>query len=339
MIEEQADGSADSTDRTEGSSEQPEKPDEEREEAKPKRPPASRRSPSFTNFYVSPAVKLLSNSLALKLNAHVASLMPKSRFIQVDRLLPRLHYKSPLDNIAEQFNKSLRVQWEPLFESIRKLTRNLFPSNWGDARPPSIDVLESILVDEGIPLMWVPGPKIVEAIFKAGNASERRRVISRRWKGIIADCEAVLDGVTFAAITDERDFALQCVQALRDGHTSAAQALAANLLDSVLRKYFNDASRQKVTSNNFLRDGIKFDLDDHIFRVSLTFAPVWCAHVKYRTEHGDPIPSTYGRHPSAHAVSRTQYKRVNAVLAIMVVTSVIKFFDIELARQEARAGE
>lgn len=64
---------------------------------------------------------------------------------------------------------------------------------------------------------------------------------------------------------------------------------------------------------------------------------MWCAHVKYRTEHGDPIPSTYGRHPSAHAVSRTQYKRVNAVLAIMVVTSVIKFFDVEFARRDAKA--
>lgn len=84
--------------------------------------------------------------------------------------------------------------------------------------------------------MWVPGPEIVEAIFKAEDASERRRVVGRRWKGIITDCEAVLEGVTYAGLEDERDFALDCVPALREGHTNAAQALAANLLDSVLRR-------------------------------------------------------------------------------------------------------
>lgn len=179
-----------------------------------------------------------------------------------------------VDDIAEQWNQMFRAQWEPLFETVRKAICAIYPENWGDAHPPSVDVLRSIVVDEGIPLMWVPGPKVVEAIFNAADASERRRIVGRRWKGIVSDCETVLDNVTYSHLLDDRDFALDCVHTLREGHTSAAQALAANLLDSVLRRYFDAASRQKVTNNNFKRDGVKFDMDDHVFRVSMTFAPV-----------------------------------------------------------------
>ncbi|MEV1092198.1 hypothetical protein [Streptomyces microflavus] len=79
--------------------------------------------------------------------------------------------------------------------------------------------------------------------------------------------------------------------------------------------------------------GIKIRLEDYKFRVACTFAPVWYAHAKYHPTNGDPIPCTFGRHSSTHGVSRTQYSRVNAVHALMLVTSVIKFFDVELSRR------
>ncbi|MFC7963218.1 hypothetical protein [Streptomyces cinereoruber] len=160
--------------------------------------------------------------------------------------------------------------------------------------------------------------------------SFRRRIIGQRWKGIVNDCETVLEGVGHPAIRDARSFALDAVHALRAGHTSAAQALGANLLDSLLQRHFNEATRVRLTKNDFKTKGIKFKLDDYKFKVACTFAPVWYAHAKYFPKNGDPIPRIFGRHPSAHGVSRTQYSRINAVYALMLVTSVIKFFDTEL---------
>jgi hypothetical protein len=40
----------------------------------------------------------------------------------------------------------------------------------------------------------------------------------------------------------------------------------------------------------------------------------------------------FGRHPSVHGVSRAQYSRINAVISLMLVTSVLKFFNVELSR-------
>ncbi|MFD9359889.1 hypothetical protein [Streptomyces sp. NPDC060031] len=195
---------------------------------------------------------------------------------------------------------------------------------------PRLVELEALLIDEGIPLMWVPGPQTVRALLDAPDASARRRLIGQRWKGIAGDCEAVLVSVDHPRLKEDRDFALQAIAALRDGHIAAAQALAANLLDTLMQKHFDKATRIELTRNDFKAKGIKFKLDEYKVNVALTFAPVWHAHAKYFPQNGDPIPRVFGRHPSAHGVSRTQYSRVNTVYGLMLVTSVIKFFDVEM---------
>ncbi|NJQ05508.1 hypothetical protein [Streptomyces lonarensis] len=224
-----------------------------------------------------------------------------------------------------------RQQWIEAFESFAEIRKRIYPENL-HAATPSIEVFEKLLIDEGIPLMWVPGPKVVEALIGAPDAAARRRIIGRRWKGIVSDCEAVLTSIDHPGLAEPCEFARSCVDALRDGHANPAQALAANLLDTLMRNHFDSASRVKLTKNEFKKKGVKFNLDDYSIRVAFTFAPVWYAHTEYWPKNGDPIPGSFGRHPSAHGVSRVQYKRVNAVMALMLVTSVLKFCDLELER-------
>ncbi|MFC8897880.1 hypothetical protein [Streptomyces cinereoruber] len=240
-------------------------------------------------------------------------------------------FQNTIRKVMEPFNLHYKQQWQGIFESLAQIRDRIYPENLRDATP-ALEVLEKLLIDEGVPLMWVPGPKAVEALLDAPDAATRRRIIGRRWKGIVNDCEAVLASIDHPRLAEPCEFAHNCVDALRDGHTNPAQALAANLLDTLMRKHFDSASRAKLTKNEFKKKGVKFNLDDYKIRVALTFAPVWYAHAEYWPKNGDPIPGTFGRHPSAHGVSRTQYKRINAVMALMLVTSVLKFFDLELKR-------
>ncbi|MGX8903685.1 hypothetical protein ACR820_00015 [Streptomyces netropsis] len=287
-------------------------------------------------------------------NAWIGKMLAESAAVRMRPVLPRIVFDFPLvrmnamtENLRRQMadltglNDMVRQalqplaasyrppQWHSVFESLRDRIIKHRPENLREVTLGTGD-LEQLLVEEGIPLMWVPGPQTVRALLDAPDAAARRRIIGRRWKGIVNDCEAVLEEVHHPAVQDARGFALEVVYALRAGHTSAAQALAANLLDSLLQRYFDNAVRIQLTKNDFKTKGIKFKLEDHKYKVACTFAPVWYAHAQYRAKNGDPIPRTFGRHPSAHGVSRTQYSRINAVYALMLATSVVKFFDTEL---------
>lgn len=282
-----------------------------------------------------PISKMLQESAAFRLNLtkNFPTIVPPlaAQITQLQKQLQGMYtFNSSLRTLIESVNRSYAPQWERIFESIRDFQSRIFPENWDGVSRPGIDEFESLLIDEGIALMWVPGPKVVQALLDASTAAERRRIISRRWKGIVADCETVLNNVTHPSLQDSKEFGLDCVRALQEGHTAPAQALAGNLLDSVLRSNFDNAARLEVTRNNFTKNGVRFNLEDYKIRAAFTFAPVWCAHAKYKTEDGDPIPRTFGRHPTTHAVSRAQYSRINAVMGLMLVTSVIKFFDTEM---------
>ncbi|MGW0793047.1 hypothetical protein ACWD04_33890 [Streptomyces sp. NPDC002911] len=282
-----------------------------------------------------PINRMLQESAAFRLNLtkNFPTIVPPlvSQVTQLQKQLQGMYaFHSSLRTLIESVNRSYAPQWERIFESIRDFQSRIFPENWEGVSRPGIDGFESLLIDEGIALMWVPGPKVIQALLDASTAAERRRIISRRWKGIVTECETVLSDVTHPALQDSKKFGIDCVRALQEGHTAPAQALAGNLLDSVLRSNFDDAARLEVTRNNFKKNGVRFNLDDYKIRAAFTFAPVWCAHAKYKTEDGDPIPRTFGRHPTTHAVSRAQYSRINAVMGLMLVTSVIKFFDTEM---------
>ncbi len=243
-------------------------------------------------------------------------------------------WASRFASFSEQWVAQVERQWEGVFASLAplaELAKSYYPPNVSEALP-TLEELEKLLVDEGVPLMWVPGPPMVRALLDASDAPARRRIIGRRWQEATADCEAVLTQIDHPGLADARRFALDAVNALTAGHPSAAQALAANLLDSVLQKHFSKQARTKLTKNDFKKSGVRFNLDDYKFKAACTFAPVWYAHARYFPHEGDPIPRSFGRHASAHGVSKRQYSRVNATYAVLLVTSVIKFFDVELAR-------
>jgi hypothetical protein len=92
------------------------------------------------------------------------------------------------------------------------------------------------------------------------------------------------------------------------------------MLDTLLRDFFVDELR---VITGLHRKGKRLDLDEYTVRVAFVIAPIWSAYKEFWVQKGDKILRTYGRHPSTHAVSRVQYSRTSAVLALMLVTSLL----------------
>jgi len=115
----------------------------------------------------------------------------------------------------------------------------------------------------------------------------------------------------------------EAVAAACAGHHGPAQALAANVLDTVLRVAFPLGAWQGYRR---VREAIA-DLQGRTqlkhLRLGLALAPVLLAMTEFRGG-SDPIPDFYNRHATAHFVSRLQYNRLNALIAVMAAASVLR---------------
>lgn len=176
-------------------------------------------------------------------------------------------------------------QWDSLFEALRTLAEKFLPPNWKGVRHPDFGTIEAILLDEGIPLAWIPSQAVLQALFDAPDAAARRRIIGRRWGSVVSDCEVVLSEVSHPTLQRHQPFAVDVVQALRDGHVSAAQALAANLLDSVLRRNFDGDDLKTVTK---IRRAVAASTSMSTAKGPRSRWHRFGAYAEYRENQGDP---------------------------------------------------
>lgn len=246
--------------------------------------------------------------------------LPPIRLPQIQVPTVQLDFYRQFAVSIEPVLRAQREQIAKVMAGVAAAVERIYPENWHGVRGLKFERLESILLDEGIPLVGVPRRSTVQAILDNPDPAGRRALVGRRWRSISTDCEAALDSFQRRELRGQIPFAQKAIRALRDGHPEAAQALAANLLDTVLRTHFT-ADFRTITNNR--PNGTRLELDDYTVRVACAIAPVWSAYRQFWTSDGDPVPRTFARHASAHAVSKAQYNRTNAVLGVMLVTSLL----------------
>ncbi|HEY0448216.1 hypothetical protein [Actinophytocola sp.] len=239
--------------------------------------------------------------------------------VDTGRTAASLH--QPLDGFRQQLIQRFIV---PVVSKLPDVSTRIFPVNWVGVQGVRLSVVLPIVMDEGIPLMWVPRASILQALVAARDARARRSILGRRWKDVATDCEQVLTEIVHDRFASDVILGRQAVASLQGGYAAASQALSANLLDSVLRKHLNASLRKQVTNH---KNGNRLDIDSFSARLGLTMAPVWRGYAEYWLDKGDRVPYSFTRHASAHAVSKRQYSRINAVVAIMLISSVLKLLD------------
>lgn len=215
---------------------------------------------------------------------------------------------------------SQRQQFESIFEQVHRALDLVVPPNWRGVR--RLDQIETLALDEGLALAWVPPADVLNALIAARSQQERRRILGRRWKRIVAACRESLETTSTADVIQYRLFSLKVIDMLVDGHPEGAQALAANLLDTMLLETLDKTSVRQVTDQRK-----RLSIDDLPWRAAMVFGGIWGSHTEFWRSRGDAIPRGFSRHGSVHAVSRIQYSRINALIALMHVTSYIMLLD------------
>lgn len=238
--------------------------------------------------------------------------------------------------VLADFNKRYFAQFDEIAKNFQKIAARAYPPNWrideGLVRFP--DNLETILIEEGIPLAWVPPTHVLEKLFAAQTPGDRRKVLSSNWNAIVAECTVVLNSVEKEKLAVYIEFALEAAATLAEGRWKASQALSTNILDSFLHQKFTAASRKELTNQKQRVDWKRFPM-----RVALVVGALSGGYAEYWPKNGDEIPKQFSRHASAHGLSRRQYSRLNAVIGLMNVVGLIKVAETDLYRwDEPEAG-
>jgi hypothetical protein len=226
----------------------------------------------------------------------------------------------------QSMQNAVTSQLSGFFAAMEQVQKAVWPENWAGVDNLDFDLVETVCVDEGIPLMWVPRSTTVQALLAAPDVSARRRLLDQRRRGILTDCRSLLGTVAQPDLQHIRGYAREAIDVLASGHAAAAQSLAANLLETLITAHIDEDVHDLLKRRKAHRD-TRLDLDEFHFRAGFTLAPVWSAYMHYYANRGDAVPRQFARNATAHSVTRQQFSRVNAVVAVMVVCSLLRLID------------
>lgn len=242
---------------------------------------------------------------------------------------------NPLESASKRLSAEHKLleekSRESLIDSFKRLNyppyceeTDVLPPNWGGLEVDDFAILETLLLDEGLALAWVPDTALLQKLLEAKTQQERRDVLDKDWESVAHSCQSLLEGISSTKYDEHLEFATEIVETLLSGHAPASQALAANLLDTLLCYEFTykgkgkKMRRDKRPSTNSLQA-----------KKNMVYGGIWGCFQKYQIDEGDPIPLEFSRHASAHGVSHRQYTRPNALIALMHVTAYLCWLDIK----------
>ncbi|SIK89422.1 Uncharacterised protein [Mycobacteroides abscessus subsp. bolletii] len=230
--------------------------------------------------------------------------------------------------VAKQFAAEQASWLKTLGPTLERMTRGLYPPNLREIEDLEFGDVERVVMDDGIALYGVPRTPIAKALINADTAARRRDTLGRRWSEVSADCRKAVERLASDVVAPYAPFALAALDALDNSHTEAAQALTGSLVDNLLTRYFGEDRKNYVPDRNGKRTTKAYD--EFTVHQFIVFAPMWRAYQQYH--NGDPVPSTFSRHATAHTVSPRQFNRRNAVQGLLFATSLLLFFDEQARR-------
>ena len=211
--------------------------------------------------------------------------------------------------------------------AMAAMRAGFYPPNLRDIENLKFEEVEQVVMVDGIPLYMVPRASIAAALVKAATTGARREILGRRWSSIAADCREAVVSCGTEASAPYRRFALAAIDALKAGHTEAAQALVGSLVDSILNAYFGSDRYKYTPDRNGKRTNDAYD--EFSVRQFIAFAPIWQTYQQYFVTNGDRVPMTFSRNATAHTVHPRQFNRRNTIQGLMLVASLIVRIDEE----------
>ena len=205
-------------------------------------------------------------------------------------------------------------------DHLVKALREALPPNW----PEDLDseLLHEAVYEHGLPVAWVPRAEILDEMLAASNRVERLAVLASHREAVLDDCMTALEDVTHDRLASQVPLALAAANALRAGHTEAGQALACVVADTAIRHFLG-------RDYGDVKDLVKVDLNEIgalELRQAVALAPVHVFLTTWYPSSGKPAPLALSRHVTIHQADREHLHADNALVAVMLVCSLLRTF-------------
>tara|TARA_R110002051_G_scaffold60578_15_gene111109 strand:+ start:9431 stop:10411 length:981 start_codon:yes stop_codon:yes gene_type:complete len=245
--------------------------------------------------------------------------------------------RAAIEEWQEQERQRHREMWEAAERSHIAFLKAL-PPNWRtpDIEFPSIEELEELQLNQGLPLAWLPPNQVLGALLELDTSEERSRLIEDEATVILEACEVELERLKAELTREWRVSAMEAVGSMRAGHWRAGQALAAIAMDTAVEEFviksgYKSAVAQtkdnKPTPPGALPTSFPTWRDIDYPRVLLVMYGIWGSYKQFWVKRGDAVPAQFSRHGTIHSMSPRQYTKANALIAAMHVVGLLCVLD------------
>ncbi|MFJ8827675.1 hypothetical protein ACIREE_38790 [Streptomyces sp. NPDC102467] len=146
-------------------------------------------------------------------------------------------FQSSLHQIAGTINSVFTEDLFSSFDSLLGTFREWLPDNLRGVDAGLWMWLLRISAKDGTCLAWAPRAEIVAELLALRHSKDRQRCLEEYRPEVVKDVEASLKEVDHPDLLDLQELTLQAAACIRDGYDAAAQALLANVLDTVMRAH------------------------------------------------------------------------------------------------------
>jgi hypothetical protein len=137
---------------------------------------------------------------------------------------------------------------------------------------------------------------------------------------IAAECRAVLGGVEHDSLAVQIPLALAAIDAWEAGHREAALALAVVVTETGVTRVLGGTYTQVKEQVLFYPEFVPFTE----LRIRAALAPIGSFYTPWFASSGTPPPEALSRHVAVHQADAGHYTPGNAIVAILLLTSVLR---------------
>ncbi|HEY9326718.1 MAG TPA: hypothetical protein VIS09_00510 [Streptomyces sp.] len=236
----------------------------------------------------------------------------------------------------DEIQKSLAPS-AALLGRLKDIAAGYLPGNLQGLRLDWHRVLD-ISEEDGISLAWAPRQEIVEELIGLDSRESREALLLKQQDEVLDDVSSSLAIVMHPALVELADLLGKAADAVRAGHTEAAQALIANVLETTMKNHANAWIRRTFPSVEYRgapgtahhrtlanatsgpdnpRDLTLLQFNHYLVLRGLTET----------FQGGVSTQETFNRHLSCHQASHDTYRSGFALPSLLLTQALLRVMD------------